>query len=555
MFDKNKKQYINIIHKDKHLTLESQLFKNNKLIDSQKNSFQNLDDEIMSQDIVMKLELLQNNVLNSYITTLYEKEQEIVLTKDIDQKHHHSVALTDNYSVCVKKENIEKVLNYYKFSGIDYLISPFSILYNNIQDLVKYSSLNVMVHNNLVYIIIFDKNGNITKSFIKHLTPFDNLKESEFSHNNDVVDQKLYEEIYFFELQDIITDTVEKHYNEINEKNLEPDFFNVINIFYTIKQLTDEQIEQIYESIMVDIKYLPISIEEDFNNFVKEDTLQKYSLIKPRVKKKSNKFLLWSILLVTSIALIISVLYYQLEKKEEIEENKDSIKMEQLEKQDIPKTKAIEKKEVEKEVNTTNVDVSNFTLPDHINNNNLIQERIMTLFDLVPYDSLLLNLDMGVNDSTFVMNFILGSKSISKFQDKLSSIYQESIIEVEKDSDTIKNIVIANKNYIAQDKNIIKDVIYPKYKFIPMIKFTQYLETILSSSAKIRHISTNIGDYTTMKYRIKEYYETPDAFFRFINELNKKDVSLHINYPISFVKLEDKLEVSFELSFYQKNER
>ncbi|MEA3314491.1 MAG: hypothetical protein U9Q30_01380 [Campylobacterota bacterium] len=553
MFDKNKKQYINIIHKDKHLTVESQLLKNNKLIDSQKSSFHSLDD-IMSQDTVIKLELLQNKVFNTYISTLYEANQEILKTEEIDSKKQHSIKLTDKYSITTSKDNVSKILEYYKFSGVDYLISPFSILYNNIQEIVKYSSLNVMVHNNLVYIIIFDKNGDITKSFIKELTPFDKLKDSDFSHNNEVVDQKLYEEIYFFELQDIITETVEKHYEEINEENLEPDFFNVINIFYTVKQLTDEQLEQIYETIMVDIKYLPISLEDDLNKFIKDDTLKEHSFIKPRVKKKSNKLFLWSVLLVSSIALIISILYYQLEQKDEIEENKSSIKMEDLEKK-VETNNIIDKKIVSKDINKTEKTIVKFTLPDHIKNNNLIEEKIIMLFDLVPYDSVLLNLNIDKNSSTFITNFLLDSKSVSKFQNKLSSLYENSIVEFEKNNKTVKNMIISNSNYIVKNSNSIKDVIYPKYKFIPIMKFTQYLNTILTDNSDIKYISTDIGEYTTIKYRIKDYYKTPNNFFKFINNLNKKDIAIHINYPISFVKLDGQLEVSFDISFYQKNEK
>lgn len=553
MFDKNKKQYINIIHKDKHLTVESQLLKNNKLVDSQKSSFQILDD-IMSQDTVIKLELLQNKIFNTYITSIYEDKQEIQKTEDIDSKKQHIIKLTDKYSITTSKDDISKILEYYKFSGIDYLISPFSLLYNNIQEIVKYSSLNLLVHNNLVYIIIFDKNGDITKSFIKSLTPLDKLKDSEFSNNNDVVDQKLYEEIYFFELQDIITETVEEYYKEINEKNLDSDFFNVINIFYTIKQLSDKQIEEIYETIMVDIKYLNINIEDELNKFIKEDSLNEHSFIKPRVKKKSNKIVLWSALLISTIVLIISILYYQLQEKDEIKDNKNSIKMEDLEKK-IEKKNSIKKNIISKDINKTKKSIVKFTLPDHIKNNNLIEEKIIMLFDLVPYDSVLLNLDIDKNSSTFNMNFLLNSKSVSIFQNKLSALYENSIVKLEKNNETIKNIVISNNNYIMKNNTSIKNVIYPKYKFIPIMKFTKYLNTILSDNSEIKYISTDIGKYTTMRYSIKDYYKTPNEFFKFINNLNKKDVAIHINYPISFVTVDGELEVSFNISFYQKNEK
>ena len=70
----------------------------------------------------------------------------------------------------------------------------------------------------------------------------------------------------------------------------------------------------------------------------------------------------------------------------------------------------------------------------------------------------------------------------------------------------------------------------------------------------IKKVATFNKRYITDIYNVNIITNSTKTFFAFINELIKQNKSIIINFPITFEKAADKLEITFKLYIsYKKN--
>ena len=540
MFKNNQKQYVNILRTDKQLKIDYKILEEQSIIKQETSTFL-LDGLTISKDAEFKLETLQKNIPHTYLSTLYTDENQIVeLTNDIDSLKYNSVTLNNEFSIISTKKDILQYSNFFKSTGLDYLISPFTILNEQINIKSNKNSLNIYIYESSLYVLILNENKEITKGFIKNITPFDNIHDSNF-YTDDVVGQKLYEEVYFLELQQIITDIIQDYYTK-EDDDIEVGFLEHIDIFYNVKQLSDDQLEMLYDTVMVEINYQPLLMEENFEKVIDKITVLDYTLIEPRVKKDNNKATFWIGLVAVSLLIVGAVLFYKLsEVSETTEEPKQLV---EKPKKDLKKEESIVVTKVEK-------------LPNHNYQNSKIIEQTMMFFDLIPYDAVLLELELRKNSSTFVSNFTLDSETSQDMQDELSKIYKESKVILQHKNKAIVSTIIANEGYKHKKDNSSKsaNIEYQKHKFMSISKFTKFLKSIVLKNSDIKYVSKVQDDYLTYNYKVKSLIKTPKEFFDFISQLNKKAIPLNIVYPLEFAKVKDAIEVKFNLQFHQQNKK
>ena len=535
MFKKNQKQFVNIINYDNQIKIDQVILKDNKIIKQNQSTFVSYDKNTMSSDIKLKLQTLQEKIKNTYLITLYDTvDQQLCLKKDSNRSDYEYIALDNNSGISTLKIDLIKYIHYFKQSGIDYLISPFSVLFklvhSNSSSKIS-NSLNCLAYNNKLYILILDTDSNVAFCVIKNVTKFEDIKKSQFYDNNKVVHQ-LYEEIYYLEFEQILNDVVQNYYKTI--KNAE--FLVKINIFHIKEQLNVEQLDNINQSLMATVSYEQIDIDNILYSMINTIDGENNSFIKPRKKDKTNKKLFWLGIVIVSLLATAGVLYFKLSH------NKPEVTKMKIKEQ----KKTIEKKIKQKPI----------LLPNHINNNTKIIENILTIFDTIAYDGVLKELKIKNDSLTIVANFIINSKSIEKLEDILKKYYKnvQIVLQHNNKANTITNIILKAKVKLVTTKTIEKKE-YVEFKFIPIAKSIKYLQKNLLDGSIIRFISQENKEYTKFSFSVVSYIKTPNEFFTMIENLNKNNLDININYPISFTKLDDKIQVKYTIDLYQYNKK
>jgi hypothetical protein len=260
--------------------------------------------------------VLEKEIPNSFITAICEDSNQQIVDKT-NPKLKNSVELTfdASHTIVLPKTNIEYAKSFYNNGNIDYFISPFTILYEETLLQAKENSLNLFILNNHLYAICLNEKKRLEYSCIKFLTPYCDIKKSNF-YKDEVVEQILYDEIYLLELSEHITEIL-KIYSEISNTSL--DCKNV-NIFYVLKQLQDKHIEALQNALSLEISYLPINIDDAVDAIARRESIQNYSFTKKREKKSKYTIFIWIfIALVTTLGqCIVSIFSSHLQHKQMI---------------------------------------------------------------------------------------------------------------------------------------------------------------------------------------------------------------------------------------------
>ena len=312
MFNNDKKQYINILQQNKQLKINYKIIQENNIIKEEQSSFI-ITDDTLPNDAKFKINSLQKDVDNTYITTLYENEnQQIVKPEEVHVISHDSINIANNFKVISPKNEIHSIKRYYEGTGLDFIISPYTIIEEYLKDNGKKNSLNFFIYNNTIYTIIFDKIKNISFSKIKVLTPFESTQDETFLED-DIVGQKLYEEVNFLEIQQFLDETVEEYY--ASGDNV--DFIEHIEMLYSLKPISDEQITTIQDALMIPISYKAISVDRYIDEIVQEQNNTIYNFISPRVKKENKSPYVWIGIIVVIFLLLSSIFTLDIFENEE----------------------------------------------------------------------------------------------------------------------------------------------------------------------------------------------------------------------------------------------
>ncbi len=530
MFKDSNIQYINIKQYDKQLKIDNQIFKKDKLIKTDHSSF--IVDEDISSDCISKLKILQKSIVKTYITTICEsKEQLIVQSDEFFDSNYEIRRLSSTFSIAVPKLDLEKKNFLFKNAGLDYVFSPFNILYNHINShTANTNSLNILILNNTMYALILNDDKRVVYGDIKQLTTFNDMHDSEFT-NDGLEGQKLFDEVHSLEVQSNITEFMQEFYAQSKEEV----FCESISIFYTLQQLTQEQIDTMQESIMLEIEYNKVNIDDYLFSLAHQSNASRVSFIAPREKKNTKSLVaLVSVAVATTLILgSIGFFKYQAQVEED--------RLVQLEKD--KQAKILEDKRIE---------AARIKLPNHIIANENMVTRILNIFDIIPYSVVLNELQLDKKDSTFVCSLLNEDIFENDLKPKLLKLYKTSDILLMQDNKPTFNAIIANSS-LMESKSSTKEIQpnYRKNKFIGKSTLVQQLKVFLPKDSEIKFKSKFKSKYLTYNFTIVTLLKEPKDFLQFIEELNKKSYSINIKYPIEFAKNKNGIETTFNLQFHQ----
>ena len=274
--------YINVIKYDSQLRLDYKKIRNEQIIDTN-NSIFLVDDDILSSEIAQKLNLSQEENDFTYISTLLISDTTKLVPKSLSGKLKDcEIAKFNNeFDIAVLKTTLFETKNYFIKTGIDYIYSAFHIMNLRLQKNVCRNELLLFLFNNKAFILIVNQTGLIVFHQTVDLPTFEAVKKTHF-YEDDIDGQKLFDEIYYLELNEIIHNILATFYEKKNDV-----FVEKITILYVLKQLSLEQIENLNNDLMLQVEYHPINIDEETFELSKDKHLKK-SFTKPRKKIRRN---------------------------------------------------------------------------------------------------------------------------------------------------------------------------------------------------------------------------------------------------------------------------
>jgi len=540
VFNNNKKQYINILKQNKQFKINYKIIQDDKILKEEQSSFL-ITDEKLPEDAKFKINSLQKNINQTYISTIFENEnQHIIPTNNVNVISYDTIKIGDNHSVVIPKNEINSISRYFEDTGIDFILSPYTIIEEYLEDNGHKNSLNFFIFNNIIYTLVFNNKQELAFHKIKTLTPFESTQDETFSED-DIVGQKLYEEVNFLEIQQFLNETVEEYYETAD--NVE--FLEHIEMLYTLKPMADDQLKSLEELLMIPIVNRSISIDNYMDDIIQQKNIKSHSFITPRQKKEDKKIYLWIILVLISLAVGIGVFNFKLDNKEI---NQQAV-IPEIVKKDTPKVK--KQQEIE------SVEPSTISLPDHKKNNIYIKQHIQMLFDVLPYDAMLKDIEISKNSSTYVSNFLANSNSLADMQTKLKNIYKTSKVLLEHKNKVILNTIIQNDK-LLEKYNLdtkIKNIDYKKYNLLSISKATNYLTGLGIKNSIYKFDNKIKSDYLTYNFSVTSQIQSPKEFFDLIDKINSQKLSVEIQYPITFSKISKAIEVKYKLQIKQQNKK
>ena len=538
MFDNKNSQYISVIKYHNQLKLDYKLLNQDEITSSNQSSFL-LHKEYMPDDVVFKLNNWQKESNDTYIATISDSVDQIVIPKEDSSKNdnYSIVPLNTSYNVGIKNSVLFESVHYFDKTGVDFLYSPYHILNLHIEQNPCGNNLVILLIDNHLYLLILNENSEIVYSCIKILTSFDDIKKTEF-YDSEVVGQKLFDEVYYFEIQNLIQSVIAEFYESQSDI-----FIEKIVILYTLKQLNDQQINTLKDELLIDIKYHPISIDESLFELSKESLVTFKSFIQPRKKTKKTNTWMWLVAVILSTLIAAGLVYYF-----KFENNIESAKKQKVLKKNENKNSIVKEK---KKKSASKIE--EIRLPNHIVKNRDIEKRLLTIFDLIPFDILLQEIILKNDESTIDITLLKDDIYIKSMKAPLEKLYEFSEIKFDDIDATILNATIYNKQRIV-DENA-QEIVLPKYikdEFLPQERVFEQLKSIFPQNGIIKFQSNfKTKEVSTYNYTINIIADTPLEFFEIIEDINKELYSMNIAYPILLRKTIDGIEIEFNFQFHQ----
>lgn len=514
--------YINVIKYDTQLRLDYKKLNNEEIIDTN-NSIFLVSDDILSSDISQKLNSSQEEINNTYISTLLISDTTKLVSKALSSKLKDcEIAKFNNeFDIAVLKTTLFETKNYFVKTGVDYIYSAFHIMNLRLQQNVCRNELLLFLFNNKAFILIVDQSGLIVFHQTVDLPTFEAVKKTHF-YEDDVDGQKLFDEIYYLELNEIIHNILATFYEKKNDV-----FVEKITILYVLKQLSNEQIENLNNELMLQVEYHPINIDEETFELSKDKHLKK-SFTKPRKKVKKRNYNNISAFILLLLLLGGLYTFY-----------------------DLVMTKRagiVEKIEEPKKVEQV------LQLPDHINLNDKIEQRVKAIFNSIEYDIILKELRLEQNSLELKGIFLKEDTYAKSLKPKLDMLYSTTLYTVLNND---KKVSIES-SLVSKDEIELSNVVYKtntkKYitdELMPIERVSEQLKILLPENSIIKLISgTDQGIYK-YSYIVNILVKDPSQFFELIDVLNNELYSVHISYPLSMIRTESGIEIEFNLVFNQ----
>lgn len=521
--------YINAVKYDTQLKLDYKKLNNEEIIDTDNSVFL-VDNDLLPLDIAQKLNSSQEEIDNTYISTLLINDTTKLVPKAISAKLKDcEIAKFNNeFDIAVLKTTLFETKNYFVKTGIDYVYSAFHLINLHIDKNISRSEFIVFLFNSKAFIVILDAAGIIVHNTILDLACFDTIKKTHF-YDDDIDGQKLFDEIYYLELNEIIHNTLNAFYEKKNNV-----FVEKVTILYVLKQLSQEQIEQLGEDLLLKVEYHPINIDEEIFELSRDKHLKK-SFIKPRKKKKKRNY---TNLYIFLFIVLVGFLAYQAYLKVDFNE---------LFKKETVSEKTIDIQKIE--------DI--LELPDHLALNDQIEQRIKSIFETIPNEVYLKELKIEKNILELKGNFLNEGIFVSALKPNLNKLYKEVVYSTSSSDKKVnidgvilaRNDIELNKTYKTYDKQYLTD------EFMALDRVTEQLKILMPIDSIIKFNTTaSNSTITRFVYSVNILVKDPREFFDMIEVLNNELYSIHIAYPISMLKTEAGIEIEFVLVFNQQNE-
>ena len=525
--------YINAVKYDTQLKLDYKKLSNEAIIDTDSSVFL-VDNDLLPLDIALKLNSSQAQIDNTYISTLLINDTTKLIPKALSSKIKDcEIAKFNNeYDIAVLKTTLFETKNYFVKTGIDYVYSAFHLINLHIDKNVLRSEIVVLLFNSKAFIVILDAAGIIVHNTILDLACFDSIKRTHF-YEDDIDGQKLFDEIYYLELNEIIHNTLNNFYEKKSNT-----FVEKVTILYVTKQLSQEQIEQLSEDLLLKVDYHPINIDEEIFELSKDKHLKK-SFTKPRKKKTKRNY---TNLYISLFILLVALLAYQVYLK---------VDFKSLYENYFKKEVTIEKAQDVKKIENV------LELPNHVNLNDRIEQRIKGVFETIPDDIVLNELKIDKNILELKGNFLRENSFANSLKPNLNKLYKNIVYNTSSTDKKFKidGVVLAkedidlNKKYKSYDKEYLTD------EFMALDRVTEQLKILMPVDSIIKfNATTSSSNITRFMYSVNILVQDPSEFFDMIEVLNNELYSIHISYPISMLKTEAGVEIEFVLVFNQKNE-
>lgn len=519
---KKESLYINIFKNDTQLKMEYRKFSNNLILETTNSNFICKDD-ILSVDIAQKLNSSQEEIDFTYISTLLLSDTTSLVPKELSSKLKDCEIAKFNfeYDIAVLKTTLFETKNFFVKTGIDYIYSAFHILNLHVEKNICKNEFLALIINDKAYILILNSSGIIVDNKIVDLPTYQSVKSTHF-YDDDLEAQKLFNEIYYFELNSIIQNGLSEFYGK--HKNT---FIEKVTLLYTQKQLDSSEIEKLSADLFLKVDYTPINIDEEIFELAR-DTKNQKSFVPPRKKrvKRDFKYLYFVIFLVVLAAGLYK--FYTL------------LDIDLLKERFSPKQEEF-------------VATNSLTLPDHVNLNDKIEKQIKAIFNTIA-DGISINSFKLEKNSLEMELFSKDEENLALMRPLLISIFENSKVEsVEKGKkQDFKAHVLAKdfKNFNTSYKNFDKE--YLKDELMSNERVMEQLKIFLPENAIIRYIGEHKKEYLQYSYIINILVKEPKEFFTLVENLNEELYSVNINYPINMIKKENIIEVEFNLDFNQE---
>ena len=526
--------YINVVKYDNQLKLDYKKLSNEQITTTDNSVFLVDNDSGLPLDIAHKLNSSQSEIDNTYISTLLINDTTKLIPKVLSSKLKDCeiASFNNDFDIAVLKTTLFETKNYFAKTGIDYIYSAFHLINLHIDKNVSRSEIIVFLFNSKAFIVILDAAGIIVHNTILDLACFDTIKKTHF-YEDDIDGQKLFDEIYYLELNEIIHNTLNAFYEKKSNT-----FVEKVTILYVLKQLSEEQTKQLAEDLLLKVEYHPINIDEDVFELSKDKHLKK-SFVKPRKKKKKRDY---TNLYIFLFILLVGFISYQVYLKVDFKAlYSDFFKQETV----IEKAQNVKKIE--------NV----LELPNHITLNDKMEQKVKAVLETIPNDMYIKELKID-KDVLELKGHILKESTFSdSLKPNLDKLYRdvtytslvpdkkvniESVIFAKKEIELSKTYKFYNKQYLTDE-------------FMQLDRVTEQLKILMPVGSIIKlNTTTSSSNVTRFMYTINILIKEPKEFFDVIEILNNELYSIHISYPLSMVKTLAGIEAEFILVFNQQNE-
>jgi hypothetical protein len=516
--------YINVIKYDSQIRLDYKKISNEDIIDTN-NSIFLVNDDILSSDISQKINTSQEEISRTFISTLLISDTTKLVPKSLSSKLRDCeiAEFNNEFDIAVLKTTLFETKNYFVKTGIDYIYSAFHIMNLHLEQNVCRNELLLFLFNNKAFILIIDQSSLVVFHQTVDLPTFESIKKTHFYEDN-VDGQKLFDEIYYLELNEIIHNILSAFYEKKSDV-----FVEKITILYVLKQLSNEQIEQLNNELMLQVVYHPINIDEEIFELSKDKHLKK-SFIKPRKKIIKRDYTnLYIVLTFITILLALYALFANFTSKVNTQE------------ENIQNIQKVDKK---------------VELPDHLYLNDKIEQRIKAVFDSIEYDIILKELKIEENSLELKGIFLKEDTYITSLKPKLDTLYKSNEYNVLDNSKKVNiESTVISKNELELN-NITYKTNTRKYitdELMPIERVSEQLKILMPENSIIKLTSTTSDGIVKFNYLVNILVKEPKQFFDLIAVLNNELYSINIAYPVSMIRTEIGIEVEFNLVFNQPN--